>query len=130
MRRMPIYEYRCRRCRKKSQILTLRSSEVVELRCEHCGSPELDRLMSRFAVARSDESRLDSFGDPSNLAGLDENDPRSMARWMRKMGKELGDDVAGPEFDQMVDELESGGADDAGGEDDPADTGSSDDGGE
>ncbi|HYC22514.1 MAG TPA: zinc ribbon domain-containing protein [Candidatus Bathyarchaeia archaeon] len=126
MRRMPIYEYRCRRCRKKSQILTLRSSEVVELRCEHCGSPELDRLMSRFAVARSDESRLDSFGDPSSLAGLDENDPRSMARWMRKMGKELGEDVAGPEFDQMVDELESGAPDDAGADADS----SSDDGGE
>ena len=71
----------------------------------------MDRLMSRFAVARSEESRLESLGDPSSFAGLDENDPRSMARWMRKMGKELGEDMAGPEFDEMVDELESGNVD-------------------
>lgn len=97
-------------------MLTLRSSEVVEARCEHCGSSEMDRMMSRFAVARSDESRLDSLSDPAGLSGLDENDPRSMARWMRKMGKQLGDEMSGPEFDEMVDELESGGfADDESG---------------
>jgi putative FmdB family regulatory protein len=108
---MPIYEYRCRRCRKRSQVLTLRSSEVPDARCEHCDSVEVDRLMSRFAVARSEEARLDALGDPANLSGLDESDPRSMARWMRKMGKELGEDMAGPEFDEMVNELESGGLD-------------------
>ena len=66
--------------------------------------------MSRFAVARSEESRLDALSDPSQLAGLDESDPRSVARWMRRMGSEVGDDMAGPEFDEMVDELESGGS--------------------
>jgi hypothetical protein len=38
-----------------------------------------------------------------------------MARWMRKMGKELGEDVAGDDFDQMVDEMEAGGLDEDGG---------------
>jgi putative FmdB family regulatory protein len=112
---MPIYEYRCRHCRKKSQILTLRSSAAIEARCEHCGSPDVDRLMSRFAVARSEESRLEALGDPSGLGDLDEGDPRSMARWMRKMGKELGEEMSGPEFDQMVDEIESGAASEEGG---------------
>jgi hypothetical protein len=32
-----------------------------------------------------------------------------MARWMRKMGNELGED-AGNDFDEMVDELEQGAA--------------------
>jgi putative FmdB family regulatory protein len=107
---MPIYEYRCRSCRRRVQVLTLRASEQPDAVCDKCGSRELDRLMSRFAVARSEESRLDALGDPSQLAGLDENDPKSVARWMRKMGRELGED-AGPEFGEMVDELEAGGGD-------------------
>ena len=109
---MPIYEYRCNECRKKVSILTLRVSAKVDERCEHCGSTRLTRLLSRFATTRSEESRLDSLADPSNLSGLDESDPRSMARWMRKMGKEMGEDVAGEDFDQMVGEVETGGDDD------------------
>ena len=104
---MPIYEYRCTSCKRKVTVLTLRVSETVEPRCDHCGSRELVRLMSRFAMVRSEDSRLDDLADPSSLEGLDENDPKSMARWMRKMGKELGED-AGENFDQMVDELEAG----------------------
>lgn len=105
---MPIYEYRCAPCRRRVQVLTLRVSEVPDPVCDRCGSRTLDRVPSRFAVARSEESRLDALGDPSQLAGLDEGDPRSVARWMRRMGKEAGDDLAGPEFDEMVDQLESG----------------------
>jgi putative FmdB family regulatory protein len=108
---MPIYEYRCEPCRRRVQILTLRASEAPDPICDRCGNRKLDRLLSRFAVARSEESRLDALSDPSRLAGLDESDPRSVARWMRRMGSEVGDDMAGPEFDQMVDELEAGGAD-------------------
>jgi len=105
---MPIYEYRCNQCRKKVSILTLRVSEKVDERCEHCGSTHLTRLLSRFAMTRSEESRLDSLADPSNLSGLDESDPRAMARWMRKMGKEMGDELGGEDFDEMIDEMEAG----------------------
>lgn len=121
---MPIYEYLCRACRKKVTVLTLRASEAVEPHCEHCGSGDLTRLMSRFALGRSEERRLDDLSDPSSLSGLDENDPKSMARWMRKMGKELGDD-AGDDFDQMVDEMEAGG--DPGGDAGKDDTGTDED---
>ncbi len=105
---MPIYEYRCTGCKRKVTILTLRVSEAVDPVCEHCGSRALTRLMSRFALGRSEERRLDSLADDASLAGLDENDPKSVARWMRKMGKELGEE-AGEDFDDMVDELEAGG---------------------
>ena len=122
---MPIYEYRCNKCRKKVSILTLRVSEAVDERCEHCGSTSLTRLLSRFATTRSEESRLDSLADPSNLGGLDENNPRSMARWMRKMGKEMGDEFGGQEFDEMVDEMEAGNMpDEEGGSLDAGDGGS------
>jgi putative FmdB family regulatory protein len=105
---MPIYEYRCSKCKKKVSVLTLRVSEAVNPECDRCGSKDLSRLMSRFATVKSEESRLDALSDPSSLSGLDENDPKSMARWMRKMGKELGEEFSGEDFDQMVNEMEAG----------------------
>ncbi len=117
---MPIYEYRCTGCGRKVTALTLRVSEPIDAVCDRCGSRNLTRLMSRFAMVRSEEDRLDDLADPSSLGDLDENDPKSMARWMKKMGRELGEDV-GEDFDEMVEEMESGGGDGdeaSGGEDD------------
>jgi len=31
--------------------------------------------------------------DPTNLGNLDENDPKSVARMMKKMGQEMGEDT-------------------------------------
>lgn len=50
---------------------------------------------------------MDAMADPSALGDVDENDPKSMARFMRKMSGEMGEDM-GPEFDEMVGRLESG----------------------
>jgi putative FmdB family regulatory protein len=106
---MPIYEYRCQECDRRTSILWRSFSEVeAELpQCALCGSINLVRLVSRVAVLHSEESRLENLADPSSLAGLDENDPRSIARWMRKMSGEMGEDL-GPEFDEVVDRLDSG----------------------
>jgi putative FmdB family regulatory protein len=123
---MPIYEYRCRSCGKRVSIITLRVGEEVRPRCEHCGGRRLSRLMSRFATLKSDEARLEAMADPTRLSGLDENDPKSMARWMRRMGKEMGEEFAGDDFDEMVEEMESGAVseeDDGEGEDDLGDDG-------
>jgi hypothetical protein len=57
-------------------------------------------------IARSEESRLESFDDLSGLEGL-EDDPRAMGRMMRKMSSELGEEMP-PEFDEVVDRLERG----------------------
>jgi hypothetical protein len=62
-------------------------------------------------MIRSEESRLDDLADPSGFPDLDENDPKSLGRWMRKMRAEIGDEVGedlGPEFDEVVGRLESG----------------------
>ena len=118
---MPIYEYRCTKCGRKVTVLTLRVSETVDAVCDKCGSRDLTRLMSRFAMLRSDDDRLDDLAD-SSMGDVDENDPKSMAKWMRKMGKELGDDV-GEDFGDVVDEIEAG--DDSDGDD--GDTGGEDD---
>jgi hypothetical protein len=94
----------------------MRVSEKINPVCSHCGGSEMNRLMSRFAMPRSEEARLDSLADPSKLGDFDENDPKSIARIMRRMGGEMGEEFAGPEFDEAVDELENGG--DSGGDDD------------
>lgn len=119
---MPIYEYRCEDCRRKVTILTLRVGEAVDAACEHCGGRRLHRLMSRFAMVRSDDARLDALADDAALGDVDESDPKSVARWMRKMGQELGED-AGDDLDAMVEGMESGddgdpgaAADDGGGD--------------
>ena len=116
---MPIYEYRCADCRKKTTVVTLSVGAAVEPVCQHCGGRSLKKLVSRVAVRRSEESRMESLADPSSLSGLDENDPKSVARWMKKMGREMGEE-AGEDFDEEVDkameeaEREKGAGEDGG----------------
>jgi len=108
---MPIYEYRCRKCQKRFSVLTLRVSERAVAACPQCGSRAADRLMSRFAMPKSEAARLDSLADPGSLGDLDADDPKSVSRWMRKMGREMGDELGGEDLDEMIDDVESGGDD-------------------
>lgn len=97
---MPIYEYRCAECHKRSSFLVLSRSTESSLRCSHCQSVRLERLLSRFASPKSEEARMESFADDSALAGLDENDPGSMERLMKRMGNEMGAE-AGDDLEAM-----------------------------
>ena len=100
---MPIYEYKCLDCGKKSSFVTLSIKSPLVPKCENCGSEKMEKVVSRVAIFRSEESRMESLADPSKLSGLDESDPRSVARWMRSMGKEMGEE-GGEDFDQVVEE--------------------------
>ena len=50
---------------------------------------------------------MGSLDDMSSWGDVDESDPKSMARMMRKMSSELGEEIP-PEFNEVVDRLESG----------------------
>ena len=106
---MPIYEYRCQDCRRRVTVFLRSFSEAgtTALQCPRCGGANLTRLVSRVAVLRSEESHLNDLADPSSLGDLDESDPKSLARWMRRMGNEMGEDL-GDEFKEVVDRLEAG----------------------
>lgn len=104
---MPIYEYLCDDCRRRVTIFWPSFSQVSDPRCSSCGGRNLTRLISRVAFVRSEESRLENLADLSSLGGPDESDPRSLARWMRRMERETGEDL-GDEFNEMVDRLEAG----------------------
>ena len=112
---MPIYEYRCEACGKISEFLILKAQDNFSPQCKRCKSKKMARVLSRVRVVRSEESRMESLADPSKWGGLDENDPKSMAKWMKRMGHELGEDVG--DVDEMVDEAmaEEGGLKGGGG---------------
>jgi len=115
---MPIYEFRCNGCQRRTSVFTRSIGSPVTALCEHCGSSDLTRLISRVAVLRSDE---DFFGaDESGLADVDESDPRSVARWMRRMSRQMGEPLE-PEMETEIDRMEAGEMPDDFGDGDDAD---------
>jgi putative FmdB family regulatory protein len=61
---MPIYEYRCEACGKRSTSL-LPSYSSTDPPCPHCGKPALRRLVSTFATVSSSEGDSGDFDDMS-----------------------------------------------------------------
>jgi putative FmdB family regulatory protein len=105
---MPTYEYRCLDCRRRVAIYqTYEEYGRRPVVCPKCGGGRLERHIGRVRFARSEESRLDTLSDPGDWGDVDENDPRSVARMMRRMGSEMGEDMPA-EFDEVVDRLEAG----------------------
>jgi putative FmdB family regulatory protein len=112
---MPIYEYRCQECRRISSFLILTLNDPFAPVCKQCGSHSLERVLSRVHVRLSEETRLERLADPSAWAGVDENDPKSVAKVLKKMGQEMGEDFPG-EVDALVEEAMDGQASDVAGE--------------
>jgi putative FmdB family regulatory protein len=89
---MPIYEFRCKSCRKKTTALVMVRDRIGEVRCKHCGGADLEKEWSRFASPKSEEARMEALADESAFGDVDENDPASMARAMKRMGQAMGED--------------------------------------
>jgi putative FmdB family regulatory protein len=111
---MPIYEYRCADCQKKVSVFFRSFSAVAheQPRCPICQGTRLHKLVSKVRVVRGASASSASSGggdglDDSMLDDLNENDPRSLGRMMRRMADETGEDM-GPEFGEVVGRLEKG----------------------
>ena len=105
---MPIYEYRCQSCQNRVGIrLSYAEYGKKKVVCPVCGGKNLKRLVGRVRLAKSEDQRLDDLSDPSAFGDMDENDPKSMARAMKKMGQAMGEDLP-PEFNEITDRLEAG----------------------
>ncbi len=105
---MPTYNFICNQCEKRFDVfLTFSEYGKKAVHCTHCQSDNIRRRMTKVRIAKSDESRLESAAD--NFSGMDgiENDPQALARMMRKMGGEMGEDLPS-EFNDVVDRLEAG----------------------
>jgi putative FmdB family regulatory protein len=118
---MPVYEFYCPPCHT---IFNFFARTVVTDRspaCPRCGRPDLERQVSRFAISRNrpepavdgmpdlDEERLEKamLGLAGEMEGMDENDPRQMARFMRKFADATGMNLEG-EMGEAIRRLESG----------------------
>jgi len=82
-------------------------ADVKPPTCRRCDSNNLVKLISRARLVRSEESQLDDLADEAMMADLDESDPKSIGRWMRRMSQQAGEEL-GPEFDEIVGRLEAG----------------------
>ncbi len=107
---MPIYEYYCFDCRQKVSLFfrTVAAAQAATPVCPQCGGTRLHRLVSRVRVLHSDEDRLERLADSSLMAGLEGEDPRALARLMREMQDELGEEMDDPELDEIIGRLEAG----------------------
>lgn len=105
---MPTYDFVCNACNQRfDMFMTFAEYGKKPVTCPHCNSKDARRRMTKVRIAKSDDSRADSIADDfSGFEGM-ENDPQAMGRMMRKMGKEVGEDLP-PEFDEVVGRLESG----------------------
>lgn len=104
---MPIYEYLCTGCNTIYQFLVRKPSSDTSPACPKCGSRDsMKRVMSTFSVG-SGSASSDDLTDSADFAGLDTEDPRAMARAIRSMADEMGEDL-GPQVDEALSRLEAG----------------------
>jgi hypothetical protein len=61
-------------------------------------------MVSQVAQLHSEQTKAEMLGDDRMLAGLDEDDPRSVAKWAKQLGQTIGED-AGADWNEMVDQM-------------------------
>ena len=90
---MPIYEYMCGPCRKKTSVFVKKIGESVDPACPSCGGREMKRVFSSFAHHKSMAAIHEQSGSP-DAAGPDYyKDPRNIGRWTEKKFQEFGMEV-------------------------------------
>jgi putative FmdB family regulatory protein len=99
---VPIYEYRCPDCRKRTSVFVRGFSAPDTAKCDHCGSEEASRVFSRVTVHRSEDATPEAA-----LGDVDESDPRSVAKWVRKMSREMGEPLDG-DMQSELERMEAG----------------------
>ena len=127
---MPIYEFACPKCRRIFSFLSKRVNPDRLPVCPKCGNKKLSKQVSRFAMSRGlkdpaagagpggGEPPMPDFNDPRlaramaemerDLEHLDQNNPRHMARLMKKMKDVMPPGSAPKELDTAIKRLEAG----------------------
>jgi len=99
---MPIYEFYCPSCLKKSSFLTKTVPSSLDPRCSACGSPDLIRLISSFAYHKSIKTIHEESGEPTLHQNPDYyKDPRNIGRWVEKRFQDMGMELPG-EIEQKI----------------------------
>lgn len=105
---MPTYDFICNACQQRFDIfLTYKEYGVKRVYCTHCNSVDVRRRMTKVRIAKTEAGRMEAMAnDFPGFESLDD-DPRALGQVMKKMGKEMGEELP-PEFGEVVDRLEAG----------------------
>ena len=105
---MPVYEYLCGQCRRRVSIFFRGFSETKIPTCPQCGSADLNRLFSSFAIRKTYMDVYDDILSDNQLTkGMMQSDPRAMAEWNRRMSR--GSEMDTPyEYKEMLEQMEAG----------------------
>jgi len=104
---MPIYEYQCRACGRISSLLILKTEDEPGIYCAHCRGLKLDRVMSRFAIHKTEGQRLAEFDPHSPRDDSFYQDSRNIGLSAKKRLQQLGVDL-GSGFEEKVERARSG----------------------
>ena len=99
---MPIYEYHCQDCDKKSSVFFRSFASVGPARCPHCNGDKMDRLVSKVSILKSWGSSLDWMPSSESLYDVDQDDPRAMEGWLQRTRQEQGADLGDSFADTMA----------------------------
>lgn len=76
------------------------TAEPDDESCPHCGSKDVQRLVSRFARYRNEDDRMDEIADRLDFVG-DPDSPSQMRAMAREIGKAMDEDVS-DEMEEML----------------------------
>jgi putative FmdB family regulatory protein len=68
---MPIYVYQCDRCDVRTEVFLRRLNVEREITCESCGSTQMQRVFTPFAIYRSELDKLEQL-DPTYYKKVDQ----------------------------------------------------------
>jgi len=93
---MPVYEFFCPTCRRKSSFLVKSTLSSFEPKCSICGSTDVARVISTFAYHKSINAIHEESGEPSMFPSQNYyRDPRNIGRWVEKRFKDMGMELPG-----------------------------------
>jgi putative FmdB family regulatory protein len=98
---MPIFEYRCEDCDAILSALVFSADEESGLRCRACDGERLRRIPSRFAIHRSEASRIAGLTRSQMADDAFYADPRNVGLRAKRRARDLGADL-GADFDEVV----------------------------
>jgi hypothetical protein len=94
-------------CGRINTALILKPLEEKNLQCARCRSQRLVRILSHFALHKTEAQRVNEFDFRDRHSDSFYKDDRNVGLWAQKRMKQLGVDL-GPSFGETIEKARSG----------------------